>query len=111
MFMKLLDKKTALVTSATRGIGLACSKKLAENGAKVYLAVRRLDAGKEAANEIIKNGGNADIVYFDALKEETFTSMIEDVIKKTKRGDYSGADETIKIISKLDEIVRDKQNE
>ena len=85
--MKLLDKKIALVTSSTRGIGLACSKKLAENGAKVYLAVRRLDAGKEVANDIIKNGGDADVVYFDATKEETFTSMIEDVIKKENRID------------------------
>ena len=52
IFMKLCENKVALITSATRGIGLACAKKLAENGAKVYLAVRRLDAGKKIAEEI-----------------------------------------------------------
>ena len=31
--MKILNKKIALVTSATRGIGLATAIKLAENGA------------------------------------------------------------------------------
>ena len=33
--MKRLDKKIALVTSATRGIGLACAVKLAKEGAIV----------------------------------------------------------------------------
>lgn len=33
--MKLCENKIALVTSSTRGIGLACAKKLAEHGAKV----------------------------------------------------------------------------
>lgn len=85
--MKLVENKIALVTSSTRGIGLECSKKLAKNGAKVYLAVRRLDAGKQIADDIIKNGGKADVVYFDATKEETFTSMVEDVIKKESKID------------------------
>lgn len=79
--MNLLKNKIALITSSTRGIGLECAKKLAENGAKVYLAVRRIDAGKEIANEIESKGGKADVVYFDAEKEETFEKMIDDVIK------------------------------
>lgn len=85
--MKLCENKVALITSATRGIGLACAKKLAENGAKVYLAVRRLDAGKKIAEEIAAAGGQADVVYFDAQKEETFTSMVEEVIEKEGRID------------------------
>ncbi len=70
--MKLCENKIALVTSSTRGIGLACAQKLAEHGAKVYLAVRNLEAGKKVAGEIIAAGGQADVVYFDAGKEETF---------------------------------------
>ena len=45
--MKNLDKKIALVTSATRGIGLASAVKLAKEGAIVYMGVRRLDATQE----------------------------------------------------------------
>lgn len=59
--MKRLDNKISLVTSSTRGIGLEIAKKLGDNGSKVYLAVRRLDAGKKIADEIIENGGKADI--------------------------------------------------
>ena len=85
--MKLCENKVALITSATRGIGLACAKKLAENGAKVYLAVRRLDAGQTVADEIIAEGGQAGVVYFDADKEETFTSMVDEVVAKEGRID------------------------
>lgn len=35
--MKTLDNKIAFVTAATQGIGLACVKKLAQNGATVYI--------------------------------------------------------------------------
>ena len=95
--MKRLENKIALVTSSTRGIGLAIAKKLSEHGAKVYLAVRRLDAGKEIANEIISNGGNADVVYFDGEKPETYKTMIREVIAKENRLDilvnnYGGTD-------------------
>ncbi|EHM42675.1 hypothetical protein [Flavonifractor plautii] len=39
--MKELENKVALVSSSTRGIGLACAKTLAAQGAAVYLGVRR----------------------------------------------------------------------
>ena len=51
------------------------------------MAVRRLDEGKRIANEIIEDGGNADVVYFDATKEETFESMIKEVAEKEGRLD------------------------
>ncbi|MEG1870030.1 MAG: SDR family oxidoreductase, partial [Oscillospiraceae bacterium] len=85
--MKLLENKIAIVTSSTKGIGLQTVKTLAENGAKVYLAVRNLDAGQEVCKEIIAAGGQADTVYFDALKIETFTTYVEEVIKKEGRVD------------------------
>ena len=74
-------------TSGNTGIGLACAKKLAEHGAKVYLAVRNLEAGKKVAGEIIAVGGQADVVYFDAGKEETFGSMVDEVVAKEGRID------------------------
>ena len=85
--MKLLENKIAMITSATRGIGLACAEKLAENGAKVYLAVRRPDAGQEIADRLIANGGQAAVCFFDASKPETFRSSVEEVIQKEGRID------------------------
>ena len=71
--MHLLDQKIALVTSSTRGIGYAAAKKLAQAGAKVYLAVRRLDAAKKIVEEIEASGGKADVVYFVAQDEKTYS--------------------------------------
>lgn len=85
--MALLNNKIALVTSSTRGIGYYTAKKLASKGAKVYLAVRRLDSGKKIAEEIKKSGGNADVVYFNAEEEQTYTSMIQEVYNKENRID------------------------
>ena len=55
--MKELENKVALVSSSTRGIGLACAKALAAQGAAVYLGVRRLEAGQQIADELIAAGG------------------------------------------------------
>ena len=85
--MALLNNKIVLVTSSTRGIGYYTAKKLASEGAKVYLAVRRLDAGKKVAEEIKKIGGNANVVYFNAEEEQTYISMIQEVYKKENRID------------------------
>ena len=85
--MSLLENKIAMVSSCTRGIGLACAEKLADNGAKVYLAVRRLDAGREIADKIIAKGGQADVCYFDAAKPETFRTSVQEVIDKEGRID------------------------
>jgi len=85
--MRLLNEKIALVTSATRGIGLACTEKLAEHGAKVYLAVRRPEAGQDICRRIRDSGGQADVVYFDATEEDTCRTMIEEVLSKEGRLD------------------------
>ena len=74
--MRLKDK-VVLITASTRGIGLACVKKCAKEGARVYMAARNI----ERAQEIAKTLNDAKCVYNDATKPETFTSMVEDVVK------------------------------
>lgn len=70
--MKELENKVALVSSSTRGIGLACAKALAAQGAAVYLGVRRLEAGQQIADELIAAGGRAGVVFFDASGRRAF---------------------------------------
>ena len=50
--MSVLAGKTALVTGATSGIGLAAARALAEAGAYAVLVGRREDALKEAVADI-----------------------------------------------------------
>ena len=78
----MLKNKIAIVTSSTRGIGLASAKKLAENGAKVYLAVRRPEFGQEIVKDIEQNGGKAYVVFFDTAVEESYMTSIQEVGEK-----------------------------
>lgn len=52
-----LDGKVALVTGASRGIGLAIARRLAESGASVMLAARKADALEHAAAALEGHGG------------------------------------------------------
>jgi len=80
--MRLKDK-VVLITASTRGIGLACVKACTKEGAKVYMAARNVERAQEIANTL----NNVKCVYNDAMKPETFTSMVEDVVKDAGRID------------------------
>ena len=80
--MRLKDK-VVLITASTRGIGLACVKKCAKEGAKVYMAARNVERAQEIADTL----DGVKCVYNDATKPETFTSMVEDVVKDAGRID------------------------
>ena len=59
--MRLLSlaNKTALVTGASSGLGRHFAGVLADAGAYVVLAARRLDKLEEVAGEIQQRGGKA----------------------------------------------------
>ncbi|MBG0853866.1 SDR family oxidoreductase [Streptomyces spinoverrucosus] len=67
--MGQLDGKTALVTGATSGIGLAAARRLAAEGAHVFLTGRRQQALDEAVASIgdRATGVRADIADLDDL--------------------------------------------
>lgn len=75
-----LKNKIVLITASTRGIGLACVKACAKEGAIVYMAARNLELAKEISDDLCNQGYNVKYVYNDASKSETFTSMINEVI-------------------------------
>ena len=74
--MRLTDK-VVLVTASTRGIGLAIVKKCTMEGARVYMAARDLNRAQEIANTL----PDTKCVYNDATKPESFSSMVEDVVR------------------------------
>ena len=78
--MRLKDK-IILITASTRGIGLACVKACAKEGATVFMAARNLELAKSEADKLISQGYNVKYVYNDANKPESYITMTEDVIK------------------------------
>ena len=75
-----LNNKVALVTSSTRGIGFASALKLAQCGATVYLGVRRVNDTQEICDQYPEL--NMIPIYFDAYEEDTYKSMIDEIIEK-----------------------------
>lgn len=80
--MRYLNKKIALVTSATRGIGLATAIKLAKDGAKVYMGVRRLEATQEICDKYTKECLFMKPIFFDAFDVDSYEAMVNTVINE-----------------------------
>ena len=63
-----LNDKVAVITGAGDGIGRACAKMFAKEGAKVVVAARRLHKLQETVDEIQSAGGEALAVATDVSK-------------------------------------------
>lgn len=82
-----LKKKIVVITASTRGIGLACVKACAKEGAVVYMAARSVEKAKGIADELNAEGCRVKCVFNDAKRPETFAAMIDDVMKDAGRVD------------------------
>lgn len=82
-----LQNKVVLITASTRGIGLACVKKCALEGATVYMAARDPERAKEIAVQLHHDGASVHCVYNDATRPESFASMARDVARQAGKID------------------------
>lgn len=70
------EGKIALITGASSGLGARFAKVLAEAGAQVVLASRRVDRLKELRAEIEASGGAAHVVALDVTDYSSIKSAI-----------------------------------
>jgi len=75
--MKNLEGRTALITGANRGIGLAIARLFAQEGARLILAGRNRAALEKTANEV----GNASVLEMDLDKPESIRAATAKVRK------------------------------
>ena len=66
--------KTAFITGASRGIGMACALKLAAAGVRVGLAARQRDKLEEVAARIRDSGGDAAVFEIDLASPDSIKS-------------------------------------
>ncbi|MBW4562916.1 MAG: SDR family oxidoreductase [Mojavia pulchra JT2-VF2] len=77
--LRQLYGKVALVTGASSGIGRATALALAQSGAKVVAASRRITEGEEIVRQIQEAGGEAIFVKTDVSK----AAEVEALVNKT----------------------------
>jgi 3-oxoacyl-[acyl-carrier protein] reductase len=82
-----MSKRTAFVTGASRGIGNACAKTLAQAGYGVVLAARSKEKLEEAAAEIARAGGEAFVVSMDLSDQQSIAAAFGKAAKEFGRID------------------------
>ena len=72
-----MQKRVAIITGASSGIGLAIAKEFASNGVSVVLAARKIESLKELEQEIKIAGGEALSVQTDVSVESDCKNLIQ----------------------------------
>ena len=82
-----LNGKVAIVTGGGRGIGYFISKAMAESGANVVVASRKMENCQKVADEIQGLGVKALALKCDLRNEEEISSLVDATMKEFKKID------------------------
>jgi len=82
-----MEKKVAIITGASRGVGRATAGKLAEAEMMVYLAARNKRDLDQAVAEISNDGGDALAISTDVTKADSVQNLVDQIIRQSGRID------------------------
>ena len=77
-----LPGKTAVVTGAGQGIGLACAEALAEAGARVVIADRDAEAAQSARAGLKEKGYDIDVALLDVTDSRRVTELADELASR-----------------------------
>jgi 3-oxoacyl-[acyl-carrier protein] reductase len=86
--MPILEGQVAIVTGASRGIGKAAARELADAGAGIVVSYRnRAEDAAEVVETIRRNGGRAELFAGDVSCEDDMRALVRFTIEKFGRID------------------------
>src|SRR5690242_786242 len=77
-----LPGKTAIITGAGQGIGLACAEALGEAGARVIIADRDAALAKSATASLTAKGFAAEMAVMDVTNSQEVTRLADDLVAR-----------------------------
>ena len=75
--------KSVVVTGAAQGIGFACARRFANDGAKVVLADIQAGKGEAAAQSLREAGGEATFVACDVGDRGQVEALVAKTVRPT----------------------------
>ena len=83
----LLDGKVAIITGGASGIGKACARAMAREGARIAIFDSCVDSGRQAADELASEAYTAAFFEVDVACETSVRAAIAGVIQRFERLD------------------------
>lgn len=100
----------ALVTGGASGIGAALCRKLAADGAEVWIADRRLEPARELADRLTAGGAAANAIELDVRDAAAFERVAAEVVARSGRIDYLFNNAGIGVAAEVDSNTLDDWN-
>ncbi|MEW6048123.1 MAG: SDR family oxidoreductase [Bacillota bacterium] len=85
--MRRLEGKVAIITGAASGIGEACARLFAREGAAVVVADINAEAGARVTEQVAAVGGVATFVHMDVTKEAECERLVRETVARVGRLD------------------------
>ena len=84
-----MNTSVVLITGGLTGIGHAAAVAFAKKGAKVVVAGRRVEVGKEVVKELRSLGAEAEFINADVRKEDDVRNMVDKTVARFGRLDVA----------------------
>lgn len=101
--MGRVEGKVAIVTGAARGLGRGIALLLAKEGAKVVVTDINEAGGKEAAEEIRREGGEALFIKHDVASEDSWSEVVKKALSEFGKLDIMVNNAGVQVIKEIAE--------